>query len=268
MIRYKLAALAPKKGRSKVLLRGIEESLGARRSYLAGLRRLLAGIAALVRETVIDRYALELSREALTRDMGADEGWFAALISRTAALVRVAEAMVERILRLESIRHTARFRQSAKRALGVDLEAVVRQEDLSEALRAMIGRNVSLIRNLADDAIKRVEQAVYGAVIAGEPVSALRKRLNKDFGVLDSRARLIASDQLSKANADLNRLRHEQAGVTSYRWQTSEDERVRPLHSKLNGREYRYGEPTGAEQGLPPGQPVRCRCVAVGIVEL
>jgi uncharacterized protein with gpF-like domain len=42
---------------------------------------------------------------------------------------------------------------------------------------------------------------------------------------------------------------------------------VGPLHRSLDGKVYEYGKPTGAEQGLPPGQPINCRCVARGIVE-
>ena len=56
--------------------------------------------------------------------------------------------------------------------------------------------------------------------------------------------------------------------MTSYTWMTSRDERVRPRHKELDGKEYEYGKPTGAEDGLPPGQPIMCRCVARGIVEI
>ncbi|WP_442880212.1 minor capsid protein [Aurantimonas sp. A2-1-M11] len=63
-------------------------------------------------------------------------------------------------------------------------------------------------------------------------------------------------------------MRHQQAGVASYVWMSSRDERVRERHRALDGKEYRYGEPAGAEQGLPRGQPIQCRCVARGIVEI
>ena len=57
-----------------------------------------------------------------------------------------------------------------------------------------------------------------------------------------------------------------QAGIEKYTWRTSQDELVRPRHARLEGNVYRYGEPTGAEDGLPPGQPIQCRCVAQAIV--
>ena len=52
----------------------------------------------------------------------------------------------------------------------------------------------------------------------------------------------------------------------AYVWRTSKDERVRPRHQHIDGIAYEYGKPTGAEQGLPPGQPIQCRCIAQAIV--
>jgi SPP1 gp7 family putative phage head morphogenesis protein len=156
---------------------------------------------------------------------------------------------------------------SAKRSLGIDLKAVVRQEDLDDYMRAATARNTSLITSLGDDVVKRVEQTVYSNSIAGNSATTLRKALQEQFGITDRRAKLIARDQTSKFNADLNKIRQQQAGVTSYSWMTAHDERVRPLHRSLDGKTYKWGEATGAEQGLPPGQPILCRCVARGIVE-
>jgi len=179
----------------------------------------------------------------------------------------VASDTVGRILDLEAQRHTETFMATAKRALGVNLAAVVRDEDLTEYLQAAVARNTSLIQSLSDDVVKRIEQAVYTNSIAGNSVATLRKELQKQFGITDRRANLIARDQTSKFNSDLNKIRQQQAGVTSYTWSTAHDERVRPLHKKLDGNTYKWGEPTGAEDGLPPGQPINCRCVARGIVE-
>ena len=156
---------------------------------------------------------------------------------------------------------------TAKRALGINLSAVVRDEDLADYLQAAVARNTSLIQSLSDDIVKRIEQTVYTNSIAGNSVTTLRKSLQAQFGITDRRARLIARDQTGKFNSDLNKIRQQQAGVTSYVWLTAHDERVRPLHKKLDGNTYKWGEPTGAEEGLPPGQPINCRCVARGVVE-
>lgn len=254
MIKYKLAELIRRLRRLRYLrneevqLPPIEESPRAKAAYLRALRAMLR----------------ELGRAARS---ARDEFALRALNTLADNLSGTAEQMVQRILRLEAERHTSTFLRTARRTLGIDLSSVVKQEDLGEYLAKAGLRNSALIKGLADDTVKRVQNTVLTAMINGTPSKELSQILSKDLGISDRRARLISRDQLAKMNSDMNRIRHEQAGVTHYRWSTSQDERVRPRHRSLDGSVYKYGEPTGAEDGLPPGQPINCRCVAIGIVK-
>jgi SPP1 gp7 family putative phage head morphogenesis protein len=269
MQRYSLAKLASKPKGAKVELPAVEVRLSAEKQYYAALRSMLTQIAAMMRESTIPLYESEQARKRAERAYTADAGreWFANVHAMMSHLQRVASDTVNRILNLEAERHTEAFMATAKRALGINLQAVVTQEDLTEYLQTAVARNTSLIQSLGDDIVKRVEQTVYANSVAGNSVTTLRKALQEQFGITDRRAKLIARDQTSKFNSDLNKIRQQQAGVTSYVWMTSHDERVRALHRKLDGKTYKWGEATGAEQGLPPGQPVNCRCLARGIVE-
>ena len=264
MYRYDLAAMVDRRKGTTALLPVIEDRAGARIDYIRTLRVMLKGANAYVREMMLPEIEREIAA-TLTRDIGDD--MFVRFAGFVANLAYAAEQMVARILRLEAKRHTDTFRETARKALGIDLSVVVREEDLAAYLETATTRNVGLIRGLSADLVKRIQDRVTTALIQGQSAKALRKTLTEEFGIADRRAQLIAQDQLAKLNSDLNRIRHEQAGVTSYKWMTSRDERVRPLHQSLEGKVYKYGEPTGAEQGLPPGQPIRCRCVARGIVQ-
>lgn len=265
MIRYRLSEIAAGRKGTSVALPVIAGTLSAEHDYLKALRAILRELAKETRKTIVPLAVAEIqANRAMVRDV--DRTWFERLLSLSVRLVGVAEAMVTRILRLEAQRHTDRFMQAAKQALGIDLRAVVRQEDLADYLEAVATRNAGLIRGLSDETVNRIQAIVTNAVINGRPANDLKAELTKQFKFSDRRARLIARDQIAKFNSDLNRIRHQQAGVTEYRWRTSHDERVRPLHQKLDGTVYKYGEPTGAEQGLPPGQPINCRCIAQGIV--
>lgn len=267
MIRYRIGSLVDgrRKG-STALLPQIAGTLSAEREYLKALRTILREMVRETREGIVPLAVAEIAaNRAMMKDV--EQSWFDRLIAMSVRLAVTAAGMVSRILGLEAQRHTERFMETAKQALGVDLAAVVRQEDLGDYLRAVGTRNAALIKGLADDTVKRVQQAVTDAVINGRSAADLRKELSKQFHFEDNRARLIARDQVAKLNSDLNRIRHQQAGVTSYKWRTSADERVRKRHRELEGKEYRYGEPTGAEEGLPPGQPIQCRCIAQGIVQ-
>ena len=266
MIRYRLANLVPNRRKgSTAQLPVIVGTLAAEQAYLKALRVILRELARETRENIVPLAVAEIqANRAMMRD--AEQSWFDRLISRALGLATAAGEMVNRILGLEAERHTSAFAAAAKRVLGVDLSAVVRQEDLEGYLTTAAARNAALIKGLADDTVKRVQQTVTTAVINGRSATDLRKELTRQFQISDSRARLIARDQIAKFNSDLNRIRHQQAGLTEYVWRTSADERVRERHRRLEGKVYKYGEPTGAEQGLPPGQPINCRCVAQAIV--
>ncbi len=272
MLHYSIAKLGRQAGRkagTEAILQPVPLSVGAEKQYQAVLRAMLRGIGTEVRESVIPQYAADLDqrrREAKITLDGPKSGWFGGMYNLAVALQRVANAAMERIIRLEGKRHTEGFMSIAKKALGIDLRAVIGDEDIEGAIEAAIIRNVSLIKSLSDDMIKRVEQTVIENSIAGNSVKTLRSKLVEQFGIEDRRAGRIARDQMSKFHADLDEVRQTQAGIAEYDWSTSHDERVRPLHKSLDGKRYKWGKPTGAEQGLPPGKPVLCRCRARAVV--
>ena len=266
MLTFRLAELAPSK-KARVKLSPISDSIGAEKEYLRTLRAMLRKLATVVRTSILPEAERELAarRADLTQDAMGDNS-FEQLRIVSEALQRTSEAMAARIVELEAGRHTDKWKASVRAALGIDIATVVRQEDLSEYLQSAVARNAALIRSLSSDTVQRVERATYDAILQGRTAKQLRSQLTHEFGVLDSRAKLIARDQVSSLNADLNEIRHRQAGIDRYIWSTSNDERVRPRHRDIDGIEYEYGKPTGAEDGLPPGRPINCRCVAQPIV--
>lgn len=260
MNKYDIKQLAERPKGTVVRLQPIEERLSSVKQYNVILNKLLRELAKETRESVIPAFKAD---KQFRQD---SESWFTRLKAKAEELRRVATNMTNDIFRLEAKRHNKSFMQAAKRSLGIDLSAVIREEDLDSILSDYADRNASLIKSLSDDVVKRVEQAVYSAKISGKSATQLSKDLQKQFGIASKRADLIAQDQLSKLNSDLNRTRQEQAGIQEYVWSTSKDERVRVRHKKLEGTVYKWGQQTKAEEGLPPGQPIRCRCIAVAQV--
>ena len=273
MLKYDISKLAASSTRRRkgtsVSLPQIHGSLGAERSYLAALRKMLAELFKAVRQDVLPVVERELAQQRaaqrITGDI--DSETFERIKQLGNALGVLANSTVQRILGLEAERHSATFMRQAKQALGIDLSAVVRNEDLEDYLATAATRNAGLIRGLSEQLIQRVQTTVTNAVLNGKTAAELRKQLTGDFEFTDKRAKVIARDQIAKTNSDLNRIRHTQAGITEYVWRTSRDERVRPRHERCDGKTYKYGKPTDAEEGLPPGQPILCRCIAQAIVE-
>lgn len=258
-MKYDLSNMVARKPGTTALVPIIEPPAALEKAILAQLRRVGQEAARGFREIILPAYQRKLIRDAEESD------WerFKLLIR---AMIRAAADQVSQLLRLEGRRHTKAWMTSARKAFGIDLSSVVKEEDLEAYLEQAALRNASLISGLGDDLIKRVQMETTNALIAGESASSLQERIRKQLGISDNRARLIARDQTSKLTSDLNRVRHQQAGIEEYIWRTSHDERVRERHRKLEGLRYKYGEPTGAEDGLPPGQPIQCRCVAQAVV--
>lgn len=236
------------------------------RQYRIAAHKFLRGLAKEYRESILPalRWHRKMTLDSQTQND--DESWFVALEQQADGLEFALTSNVTALIALEAERHTARWINEAKQSLSVDLSAVVRNEDLSDYLRDAATRNASLIKSLRTDAIADIRRLVIEAKISGQSIKQLTAEIRARFKVAQSRAELIATDQLNKLTADLNRIRQQQAGIDEYVWQDSRDERVRTRHRNLRGKRYKWGEPTGAEGGLPPGKPVRCRCTAKGVV--
>lgn len=225
---------------------------------------VLRGIHGEVHNNILPKAFAEIKKARLTKD--AKPADFENLASITAILLKSAEDAVKRILNIGAKEHTYRWNNDVRKALGIDLGAVISDEDLKDYLDLAVNRNVALIKDVSDQTRHRIERIVYDGMIAGKTQKKLSAEIAKSFKTSTSRAKRIARDQAAKFNADLNRTRHQQAGIKEYDWSTSLDERVRPRHVKLHGLRYKYGEPTGAEDGLPPGKPIFCRCIARAVV--
>ena len=191
--------------------------------------------------------------------------------------------MIEK-LRLRFLRLTRSKRTRAMvEAMGRDIDRHV-LEDVSRVLRipivqqsvetgALLGRfireNVDLITSIATTQLDQVERIVREAATSGMRVETLRSRILERFDVSRSRAELIARDQVLKANSNLTQSRHKAAGVSSYVWSTSRDERVRDMHQDLEGQMFTYADPPVTNpQGDAnhPGEDYQCRCVAIPVI--
>ena len=245
-----------------IRLRPVADRESAIIQYRVILVGMLRELQVEMRRTVIPAYQSDLQFQ---RD---SEAWFQSLRNLARTAIDRAVEQFRALFQRESNTHARRLREAVRRGTGVTLPPPVFTNNSREARLAQdyIERNASLIKSVSDDTVKRIEQAVYDAKLEGTPVRELSRRLRKDLDIVKSRADLIAVDQIASLNADLNRTRLEEIGVEEYIWQHRGDSRVRDLHLRLQGNQYRWGESTGAENGLPPGKPVRCRCSAIPVI--
>jgi SPP1 gp7 family putative phage head morphogenesis protein len=151
---------------------------------------------------------------------------------------------------------------------------------LAQHLELFVSDNVALIKSIPASQLEAVKGVIVRGARAGKHHREVQDELVAQFGITRRRAALIASDQIGKLNGELNQLRQTNVGVRRYRWSTSQDERVRPAegpnkerlgHRKLNGTIQEWSKPPLTDERTGerahPGQPIRCRCVAIPIID-
>lgn len=257
---------AGKKKGTSAKLAPIHAPLSIEIQYYRAENEILKKLSELVKTDIIPRYQYEYKTgtllDAQVNDV--DASWFDNINNSKYSWIAAAMGSIGRIIREEGRRHTRKFSANIKQVMGIDLSAVIRDEDIEGLLKIATSYSASLVTNMTDDAIKRIESAVYSATINGDSVTNLRKTLQEQLGISQRRAKLIARDQTSKLYGDMDRIRQTQAGITSYEWLASMDERTRPLHASYNGRTFKWSEPPSDGH---PGSAINCRCVAIGKVE-
>ena len=170
------------------------------------------------------------------------------------------------IARIYADRTSAFQRQQISRqfaqSIGIDIAHA--EPQLIPRLKAWSTENASLIKSVPKRYFAEIESRTLNALRTGERAEVIAKDYVDRFGVSESRAMLIARDQIGKLTGQLNRARQEALGVESFVWRTVGDERVREEHEELDGKEFKWSDPPG--EGIP-GDPVNCRCTAEPNVE-
>lgn len=165
-------------------------------------------------------------------------------------------------------------RRRTERDLGINIYSD--SQTLQDYLAVSTADNVALIKSIPSQYLTQVESIVMANVRAGGRPSNIAKALQQQLGVTERRAKMIARDQVNKINSNLASMRIKDVGFKYFKWETSNDERVRDRHEDVSERVtaygkgvYRFDNPPIVDQNLPqlPGEPIQCRCVMIPVSE-
>lgn len=165
-------------------------------------------------------------------------------------------------------------RRRTERDLGINIYSD--SQTLQDYLAVSTADNVALIKSIPSQYLTQVESIVMANVRAGGRPSNIAKALQQQLGVTERRAKMIARDQVNKINSNLASMRIKDVGYKYFKWETSNDERVRDRHDDVSERVtaygkgvYRFDNPPVVDQNLPqlPGEPIQCRCVMIPVSE-
>lgn len=148
--------------------------------------------------------------------------------------------------------------------IGIDVANSIKGLNVSTEISAATAVNVNLIKSLPSQYLDKTRSLVLNGAAQGRRHEDLAGDIQKQLNVSETRAKLIARDQMAKVNASITEAKQQALGITEYEWSTAGDERVRESHADNDGKTFRWDSPP-AETGHP-GDDVNCRCVAIPII--
>jgi SPP1 gp7 family putative phage head morphogenesis protein len=205
-----------------------------------------------------------------------DAGWQDDLYD---AFRKIAEAMVRP--KQETIRNMARVAPQINEYNKDQWKQLVRSQYGVNPTREDPGTYIPLMKTwaqnnalLIDDipakTAKQIQDLTIDTLLSGktqqEMIDEIQDIMGERMDVSDSRAKLIARDQVAKLNGQFTRERQTEAGVDSYVWRTVGDERVRETHEMADGNTYSWSSPPEETDGNHPGEDYQCRCWAEPIL--
>ena len=104
----------------------------------------------------------------------------------------------------------------------------------------------------------------------GYRAERMEQVIRNEYGVSRNKARFLARTETALLVSKYREENYKEAGVNYYRWSSSQDQRVRPLHRKLNGQIFAWNDPPIIDERRGkkgnPGEIWGCRCVSVPIL--
>lgn len=150
-----------------------------------------------------------------------------------------------------------------KKVVGIDIAGA--EPWLAGYIEAYALNNAQLISSIQSRYLDEVSNIVYQGFQNGLRWESISDQILERYNVSESRADLIARDQVNKLNASLTETRQTELGVTRYIWRTMGDDRVRETHRENNGKIFSWDEPP-ADTGHP-GEDINCRCYGEPVLE-
>ena len=154
----------------------------------------------------------------------------------------------------------AQLAKQARAAVSIDVRKLAGLDrNVPKQIVSFAETNAQLITGLGQRMADDIADVVQEGVVSGSRWETIAGRLAHTGKVTESRAALIARDQVGKLFGDINKQRQTNLGVTRYVWRTVRDNRVREEHEALDGDSISWDSPPTDGH---PGEAVNCRCYA------
>lgn len=242
--------------------KGVDPPRAIEAQYLAALRRIVRVLINRVNSELLPamaRFEIEL-----TQDSPSLISYFSGIVDELNSQVGDIDDLGNRIA-LKMATSTESFNRrkfvtSINKVIGVNLSDIIKADGVRVQIEASVIENVDLIKTIPEEYHAKIKDAISKGINKGDDFFSIRKKIIELGQSTNSRAKLIARDQVAKLNAAVSQARQERIGVTNYFWRTSRDERVRPTHKDNADKKFAWDDPP-SKTGHP-GEDIQCRCMA------
>lgn len=129
-------------------------------------------------------------------------------------------------------------------------------------LQSFMEEQQKLIKSVQREQLDKITLAIKRGILEGRLAKDIVKEIEQTTGISKKRAKLIARDSVLTYSGAITKQNQMEAGFSKYRWQTSQDERVRESHVAKNGKVYEW-----TSSGPHPRSEVNCRCDAIPLLD-
>jgi len=277
----------PRKQRGKPAVRSIEPR-ALEKQYQKRLTRIIKEFKKIVKVNIVSQLPALVAEADIAKGKQDHARLDQSVFTKVRSLVQATRSGLEGLYSRDEISKQAReaagtvdrfnkdkLNKTYKALVGIDL--AMDDPFITEMLNIFAEDNAELIINISDNVMSGIQTEITRGLRKGTRAPQIAQKIlgrvkDKEgfksvFAKAETRAKLIARDQINKLNGDLNRQRQETVGVKKYIWRTSRDERVRDSH-QLEGEIFTWtgtksesgkSKPRG---GLNPGEDFNCRCWA------
>ena len=257
-----LKALNKRRRRGKIKSEGVKPSAILIVEYTRDLQKLV--------DFIFAQWTVELKQRSVLKITDSEQQEVNTIYRNMKTYLTSLAAMQEKIA-LKYVKVGNKFNRrgfigSIQKAIGIDVTDILKEKGVAAELNDALIRNTKYIKSVGNELNAELQTQIQTALRKGlksdDALFSLQKELQKIKTMGYNRAKLIATDQMGKLNSKLNEIRQTNLGITKYTWLDSDDKRVRPLHVKYDGKEFKWSDPP---KDGHPGQAIRCRCEALPI---
>lgn len=152
---------------------------------------------------------------------------------------------------------------------------------LNKIVKSWSITNAKLIKSIPQDLLSDVSRIIYTGFQENWSITKIKLELKNTFNISESRASLIARNEISKLNTALVRYEHKALGIKNYVWISRKDNKVRHSHAVLHNKVCTWTNPNIFKNTIKDkwlkkssiggdrkqvGEAFGCRCEAKGII--